>query len=1169
MITSDIILSFIISYAAGKLQDYLQPDQEKILEKCYDKALDQWSNNESIKYSKRLGFHRHLAQLSDIIKHSDKEIDPNDKELAILFVNELHKDKDACYIIQNIQIDETLKLSKEIVTELRQMDDNQNRLLANSEEIKVALQKNTESIQLLSKKFNGIDIKCDDTIELICPIPHNVAERTDFIKKLKKTLDQDYAIHVFGGWRDGKSVTSCLLAQLYEGYSKILIPLSANSQVSLSPLNIIAKEVGKKIIILDGMKVDDPDSCISLCSIINKLKSENTLFIINSYESFAKVCMSGKSSIMEFEIPMLTKDDIVSMLDIDHKTWGELIYGISSGHPQLVQLAVNYVMSDNFDCTNDSLTNLFTFRGEMDIAVRCRTALERMVTKVDALELLNRLLLFEGAFSEEDCKTVAEVDPPIKVPMTLLSSLTGTWIQHKDGLYQVSPLLKKTLKPDLNTYVNKGCCDRIASIIIDRGCLSITDAMNVFMLYIKGGLYEDAAALYVQILQLLSDKALLETRGATLFKGIWHNIQLPKDMSDDIKVIIRLAQITYLGMKEPSQYDYSAEELEQLLDSLDVDKRKELSNGYIALTIYYLISGDIIKSNNVKKKAILSEETKEFEIMFDSKQLQLFQFYSVKSLDNLKAIMDKQSSEDFIPYDLYFNGCSCSIKNVIRNLSIEKKACTIQYIINYAYNNIEKLYPFAVYCIVCLIEDFSEKDEIDKCKQLFETHKDLLAYNYGRLMLNFSMAVSYEYANQIEKAEYYFGEASAVTDLSINPYVSLISHISFAKYIGNRDVNKSLDLMANFMKYNGFGTYLTEEQRMYYFGSLSIAYWFSGRRDDAVKMSNIVMDSIYKHKDNPSDAYKELAIRHGAMLTQYLSLSTNGMENENYLSLCYDMYFKNLKDILGLYSHSKIFGCLAITSIINDLIIKDDDLTYMYVKKGLEYCKVYNKDSDMPMHIMASMIPLMLTMNDIDGVEYLMGISAESLKYKGDKPTDIEISNLSLCLLQIACYRIMAFEKGLYFSDSRVHKFICDYLNRIGKNELIDDYSYCIKEGPIDYKIIEDDYRKIIALIWHLNDCSASNVLTVLYRVFSLWSLNWKQHSLISSLNSYFEAVLMNKIKNERQAFNLKYSSVDNLLINAKRSEGYESSKKIAIAYCYLLKEIPSMNKEMEAFFEL
>ena len=84
---------------------------------------------------------------------------------------------------------------------------------------------------------------------------------------LKKILDENHSIHIFGGWHSGKSVTSCLLAQRYEDYTKILLPLSSIPQVSLYPLKIIAQETGKKVIILDGINIMIPIYA-SLCAVL-------------------------------------------------------------------------------------------------------------------------------------------------------------------------------------------------------------------------------------------------------------------------------------------------------------------------------------------------------------------------------------------------------------------------------------------------------------------------------------------------------------------------------------------------------------------------------------------------------------------------------------------------------------------------------------------------------------------------------------------------------------------------------------------------------------------------------------------------------------------------------------------------------------------------------------
>ena len=90
----DMILGFIISYADGKLQEYMKPDLESLLEKCYDRALKKWSKNEGIRRDMELGYHRHVQQLTETILHSQKEMNAEDKQLVALWVNEIQKDQE-------------------------------------------------------------------------------------------------------------------------------------------------------------------------------------------------------------------------------------------------------------------------------------------------------------------------------------------------------------------------------------------------------------------------------------------------------------------------------------------------------------------------------------------------------------------------------------------------------------------------------------------------------------------------------------------------------------------------------------------------------------------------------------------------------------------------------------------------------------------------------------------------------------------------------------------------------------------------------------------------------------------------------------------------------------------------------------------------------------------
>ena len=174
---------------------------------------------------------------------------------------------------------------------------------------------------------------------------------------------------------------------------------------------------------------------------------------------------------------------------------------------------------------------------------------------------------------------------------------------------------------------------------------------------------------------------------------------------------------------------------------------------------------------------------------------------------------------------------------------------------------------------------------------------------------------------------------------------------------------------------------------------------------------------------------------------------------------------------------------------------------------------------------------------------------------------------LSTCLLQIACYRTIRQSGSYFFDDERVRNFVQAVLERMGRQDVVDEYIKSIGVETFDFNSIEDDIIKTVAYIWRINDYLASDTVILLHRVYVLWSRNWKQHSIISLLNAFFEAVLYYKIKNEPNAFNLGYTNVSDLIRRAKLCEGFESSRRLAVAYCYLLKNPPKMNADQEEFF--
>ena len=108
------------------------------------------------------------------------------------------------------------------------------------------------------------------------------------------------------------------------------------------------------------------------------------------------------------------------------------------------------------------------------------------------------------------------------------------------------------------------------------------------------------------------------------------------------------------------------------------------------------------------------------------------------------------------------------------------------------------------------------------------------------------------------------------------------------------------------------------------------------------------------------------------------------------------------------------------------------------MKKGLEFFKTAEPGS-LPASILTNMVPLLLSHDDMDGVEYLMSVFADSIKSYNDKPANIELVQLSTCLLQIACYRTIRQSGSYFFDDERVRNFVQAVLERMGRQDVVDE----------------------------------------------------------------------------------------------------------------------------------
>ena len=1172
MTGADIVASFVISWFAGNIptiKDAIQntPTLKERINKCFNKALKRWNVPQETRDLMADTAEKHFFELEQFLNASKKGINPKTRDLLVLWTGELHNDE-LCYaFILEHKIDINNASLSELGLELKQGFD---ELISQN----TALLQETNSIQqsvaLLSEKVTDMamsfglsaEITCSDSVDDICPIPEVVAERRELLDKCQKILDNEFALHIYGSYRSGKSVLSCLLAKRYPEYVKMIIPFN-RLPISFAPLRQIASEKGKKIIILDGLNIEDSDKCSSFCKLVKQITSIDCLLIVNSYTSFKDISFGVTSPINEIETTSLTEEDVNSMFTDENRVWVPVVCGVTSGAPQLVLLAYTFLSAHNFTLDTDQLGKLFTLDGELNIADSCRRVLNKMVPNQDALLLLNRLLLYTKTFTEDDAKAIATVEPAIDMPLYSLSALTGLWVNKNDGRYEVIPLLRKSVKPDLNKFTLKSCCRLIAERILKKQTLGIGDVVDVLTLYVKGEHYEEAAQFYIYTLHKLNDANLLDNRHASIAMSMWIDLPLPDGMSIGSKVYLRMSQLVIIGFKNAEKCKFIAKDLESLLCDTRIENAEVKSICYLILSVYYSLIGDIERALATKIAAKPSPKIANVLTKIDEKSMFLVQLSKVKDEEGLKALMVEYKAMGEEPWHLLYDGCNCAIHSIATAKGgVDYPA--LERILDWARKDLDVMYPFAVSAAGAIMANQAATKCFDDAFACFENNKDLLNYKFGLLQMNFAYGSCLEDMGDKEKAGQYYLEASKVRDLDINSAASLYSIVAASDYFGRQDSVEAVALLVEFMKRPGFFEFLTTEQQMQFYGSLAIAYWFNNQQEESMRIASIISDYVWNNRSKVDDSYKHIVLSLSIMVMQMHFILKDGIQNPEHYNMSRDLFVKNIYGLNELFAENKIFGISFILAMLKDSIHGDRVDIYSDVVRSVELTKTVLRPEDYGAPALLCFIPVLMNHHDMDAVEHILLMTAAQYKNINDAPENLEYSYLYTGLMFIGCCRSVEKINGRAFDDAKVFEVVRKYLayfNEESKQKMI---LGSLKPEFEDFNGIQDDYLKTVSYVWHYDRFSANDLLSLMFKVYSIIKNSKEQKSLVAFLQSYMISLTDFAISKRRNDFSLAYIDVAGLRRKALSVSGYESTVRLMQAYYHLLKTEPKLSQELE-----
>ena len=256
------------------------------------------------------------------------------------------------------------------------------------------------------------------------------------------------------------------------------------------------------------------------------------------------------------------------------KNYSKFINNISKGHPQIIAAISRYLLQRNWRIDNDLEITLM--RGEYQKILTDQT-LRNILNSVEndnSRELLYRLCLPIGSFSEIEVQKVASINPALARSSEHLQRLVGPWIQRDiNERLLVSPLVKPLGAKNLLPETRKSCHQALAELIISKRQLSPAEGLQAILHYSDAENFNMAGRMLVSALQELSSMDKLVDDGGLL--SIWSNLPLPKEMDVGTCILIRGFQIV-ARHKYEKPISYLIEDLDILFDKVNEENALEI-----------------------------------------------------------------------------------------------------------------------------------------------------------------------------------------------------------------------------------------------------------------------------------------------------------------------------------------------------------------------------------------------------------------------------------------------------------------------------------------------------------------------------------------------------------------------------------------------------------------
>lgn len=133
----------------------------------------------------------------------------------------------------------------------------------------------------------------------------------------------------------------------------------------------------------------------------------------------------------------------------------------------LCRTLCEYLKANHWQLDEKHFSNLLAYSFDYNLSRTMAELMRTLLPDTTDRALLNRLLIVNGSFTEEDACKLAEITPSIEEPRMRLNGLIPTWVMSLDNCFKTNPLISKLWKPDVSEQTFKD-----ANLVLAEGILT-------------------------------------------------------------------------------------------------------------------------------------------------------------------------------------------------------------------------------------------------------------------------------------------------------------------------------------------------------------------------------------------------------------------------------------------------------------------------------------------------------------------------------------------------------------------------------------------------------------------------------------------------------------------------------------------------------------------------